>query len=194
MSVGDVFKLAISQTFTGVDDIICTLHYRQELVVIGNEAQDLANQWATDVLPLYRLMLSSRILVRLLEVRPVSPATATYDATINLSGLDSSGDICPLPSAPKVSWRTGIVGRSFKGLIYLPPPAEVNQDAGNLTSGYQTAMSNWAAINMQLLVLGLPQWQQVIYSPTLNVSTPVNAFIVRGNMGSQDRRRQGVGS
>jgi len=194
MAVGDVFKMALELTFTGNDQIVNTFHYRQELPVIGNAAEDLGNQWLTDVFPTYQLFLSNRIVLALITIRPVPPALETADITVGVSGLHGAGDIVPLSDSPIVSWRTGLVGRSRRGRVYLPPPQESVQDAGNLSLPYITLIDNWASINLQLLELGIPQWQQVVYSPTINISTPITAWIVNNNMGDQRRRRQGVGS
>lgn len=194
MAIGDVFKLSLEMTFTGTDQIVNTFHYRQEAVVIGNPAEDLANQWVNDVFPTYRLFLSDRIVLQVVTVRPIPPATNMADAIVGLNGQHGSGDIVPLSDAPIVTWRTGQVGRSRRGRTYLPPPQESVQDGGSINSTYKGLITDWADVNMQLLELAVVQWQQVIWSETLAEATPVTTYIVRDIMGDQRRRRQGVGS
>jgi hypothetical protein len=201
MAQGDIFKLSIVSTFTGNDQIVNNLHYVQLAAVTDPPAQDLADRFLSDVIPSYLNLLSTRIVVQLLEVRQVLGGLGSYDLTVGDNGNLSSDDIVPLQSAPLISWRTGLAGRAHRGRTFLPPIPEGNQDAGNLDTSYKNLMGSFAAV-ARLINDGVADvWQLCIFSTELDgeprvppVGTPVTSWIIRDNMGSQRRRRQGVGS
>lgn len=201
MAIGDVFKLSIVSTFTGNDQIVNNLHYKQLAVPTDPPAQALADLFLAEAMPAYLNLLSTRITVQLLEVRQVLGGEGSYDLTVDDNGNLSSDDIVPLTSAPIISWRTGLIGRAHRGRTFLPAIPEGNQDAGNLDTSYKTLMGSFAA-SARVLDDGTDEiFQLCIFSTELDgaprvppVGTLVTSWIIRDNMGSQRRRRQGVGS
>lgn len=196
MAIGDFYKMTLRMTFTGVDTIVNTFHYRQDTIpIFDTPSNDLAEAWLEEVWPTYKAFLSARIVLQVIEVRPVDPAGDFWDESVGENGTGGSGDIVPLTSAPLVTWRTGLIGRTNRGRVYLPPPPEANQDGGSLTSGYKTAIQDWAALNFHIpSSLTHAEWTQVIHNPEgANTNPEVTGFIVRDIMGVQRRRKQGVG-
>jgi hypothetical protein len=201
MAVGDVYRLGVVSSFTGFDQMVNVFHYEQLADGAFPGAQELCLQWEADALPAYLDLLSTRITVQILEARQVLGGAESFDLGIGVNGELSSDDIVPLTSAPIISWRTGLAGRSFRGRTYLPPVPEGNQDAGNLDSAYSDLMDAFAAAN-RLLINGVTEEFQLVVFSTVEdgsprvppIATPVTSWVVRDNMGSQRRRRQGVGS
>lgn len=203
MAENSVYRLAVENTFTGNDQIINVFHYKQ--VAVGGAqpgATELGDEWIADVLPAYRALLSGRITVLGLTIREVT-GTEEAEFTVNQNGLlESAADITPLQTAPLISWRTGVAGRSFRGRTYLPPIPETHQDAGNLNSTYVGLMEDFAeaakvienAVTVDLFQLGI--WSTVEdNAPRVPpVFTPVTAYVIRSVTGGQNRRRQGRGS
>lgn len=193
MAVGDIYRLAVRSTYNNIDDIVNVLHYRQELVVVGNPAEDLANQWATDLMTLYTALFPGAISVTDITVRPIPPATEFFDLSLTPQAGAQPGQVLPLFSAPIITWRSDFIGRSKRGRSYLPPLSESFQDAGTIDAAVIAGMDNYAIAAMQLLELGIPQWQLVVYSATLGSAVPVTGHVSRPLLGSQRRRKQGVG-
>lgn len=193
MAVGQVYRLAVRSTFNNVDDIINVHHYRQELVVIGNPAEDLANQWASDLALLYRGLFGGGVSLTDVSVRPVPPATEFFDLNLGSQAGLLAGQTLPLPNAPIITWRTALIGRRNRGRTFFPPPTENEQDGGSISATLISALQDYADGAIQLLELGVPQWQMVVHSEVGGTDNPVTSYVVRTLMGSQRRRKQGVG-
>lgn len=193
MAVGQVYRIAARSTFNNVDDIVNVWHYRQELVVIGNPAEDLANQWATDLTLLYRGLFGGGVAITDLSVRPIAPATEFFDLNLGAQAGTLAGQTLPLPNAPIITWRSDLIGRRNRGRTFFPPPTENEQDGGSISAALITALTNFGDAAMQLLELGVPQWQMVVHSEVGGTDVPVTSFVVRSIMGTQRRRKQGVG-
>lgn len=193
MAVGQVYRLAVRSTYNNVDDMINVFHYRQELVVIGNPAEDLANQWVSDVMTTYQGVISGSVTIAEVNVRPVPPATEFFDLALTGIVGSLSGEALPLMNAGIITWRTALIGRRNRGRSYLPVGSENLQNAGSWLPAYIANMDAFAVANMQLLELGVPQWQLVIHSEVGGTDTPVIDHVSRPLIGTQRRRKQGVG-
>lgn len=202
MAIGDVYKLSVVGNFGLGQTFVNTFHYRQENFVLGAEAEDLANQWLTDVMPLYLPLLMSSSVVQTIEVRQVTGDPLTgFDLPVVQPGT-IAGEQLPPQSAPLISWRTSVLGRRNRGRSYLPAPSEGTQTAGSLSAGYIATAEAFAVGVKQLLVLAVLQWQFVIYGKacpdcdpvrTENI-IPVTSHIIRADIATQRRRRVGTGS
>lgn len=205
MATGDTYRLAIQSNFTGVDQIVNVFHYRQTADggAEPNKALACILAWGVTAEASYLDLLSARITLELFQAKGVDGSTEEAELGVTLNGTGGSGDIVPLTSSPIISWRTGQAGRRKRGRSYLPPAEEANQDAGNLTSGAITELEAFAAAALLVDTGEGDEFELVIFSPenltaspprSGTIITPVTAAIVRSNMGTQRRRRQGVGS
>lgn len=194
MAVGDIYRLSVRSQYLDTNDFVNVFHYRQELVVIGDPAEDLANQWVNDVSDAYNDCLPQNIHVKQISVRPVAGIVSGFDVDVDQAGGQGTGDIVAFTSAPIITWRTGFTGRSRRGRSYLPPPVETAQANGIMTGPALTGMDNFAEAAIQLLELAVVQWQMVVWSATLQEAFPVTSWVSRPLMGTMRKRRQGVGS
>lgn len=205
MATGDTYKLAIQSNFTGTDQIVNVFHYRQtdDSGVLVNKALACIVAWQNSAMAEYLANLSSRITLELLQCRGVDGSTEEAEQTASDNGTGGAGDIVPLQNAPVISWRTGQSGRRRRGRTYMPPIEESLQDAGNLSVTQIGRMEAFAAVAPLITTGAGDDFEMVIFSPAAptatppragTIITPVTAAIAQGVIGSQRRRRQGVGS
>lgn len=193
MAVNQIYRLAVQSTVNFADDIVNVFHYRQVLSMIGNPAEELANQWVTDVLPSYRNVIPAAIAIQTVQVRPIPPATEFFDLTLPTTLGTLAGETLPLTSAPIITWKSDFIGRSKRGRSYMPPITESHQDTGVLGAGIKTLLNTFAVAAKLLPPGGSEQWQLVIYSRTLDSAVDVTAHIVRDFLATMRSRKQGVG-
>lgn len=199
MAIGDVFKLAVVNSFNG--DMINTFHYEQLTEAGGNPAEALATAFVTEALPAYQTYLSDRIVTTVIEVRQVLNGAASFDVTLNENGDAPTGDLVPQWTGPIISWRTGFAGRSFRGRTYLPPCSEADQDAGEISAVLRTQVISVANALIGFETVGNGNWGLGIFSTVTNgaprptpIFTPVTGFVVPTTMGTVQRRKPGRGS
>lgn len=194
MAIGDFYKLSIVGTFGLGQQFVNTLHYRQELITLGDPSETLANQFNDQVITGYSQIISANDVVNTIEVRQLtgSPLGA-FDLAVDVQGSDA-GDALPPQNAPLVSWRTGLVGRANRGRIYLPAPVEDTQTQGQLSTAYKAAAQNVADSMIEVGDLVSTFWQLVIFHQTSLTGTPVVSAIIRNDIATQRRRRVGTGS
>lgn len=194
MAVGDIYRLSVRSQYADVNDFVNVFHYRQEIVLLVDPSQALAEKWEADILDIYNDLLPQNIHVKQISVRPVAGIVSGFDIDLDSAGGQGTGDIVAFTSAPIITWRTGFTGRSRRGRSYLPPPVETAQANGIMSGPALTGMDNFAAAAIQLTLVGVVQWQMVVWSATLAEAFPVTSHASRPLMGTQRKRRQGVGS
>ena len=205
MSTGDTYKLAVQSNFTGTDQIVNVFHYRQtqDTGLTSNKALALILAWQNSCQAEYLANLSSRMTLELFQARGVDGSTEEAEVNSTDNGTGGAGDLVPLQSAPVISWRTGQAGRRKRGRTYMPPIEEALQDAGNLNATQIGRMEDFAAVALEIATSDGDEFEMVIYSPEDLSATPprpntlitkVTASIAQSVIGSQRRRRQGVGS
>lgn len=82
--------------------------------------------------------------VKFRQWNPLSPTETQYSADLPISGVVTTEDPLPPQSSLLISLRTGNIGRSYRGRMYLPPVAEALTaervaDATALAAAKQTA-------------------------------------------------------
>jgi hypothetical protein len=205
MSNGDVYRLAIQSTFTGVDQIVNVFHYQQTASggVVTNKALSCINAWINSTEGPYLACLSERISLVSYVCKGVNGSIEEAEINSTEVGTGGGADLLPLSDSPVISWRTGQSGRRRRGRTYMPPPEEVNQDAGKITIGYTNILEAYAASAMEIATTDGDEFVMVIYSPEAldaepprpgTLITTVTGAIVQTVLGAQTRRRQGRGS
>lgn len=127
-------------------------------------------------------------------VSPVGPIIGTV------------ADVNPLPpqSAAVVSFQTAVKGSTgvfaAAGRMYLPGIPQNGQISGFLQAGFQTALTNWAALLGSAFILDgtAYQWNVVSITPgskpaTVRAVNPVMSLTINNVVRSQRRREFGVG-
>lgn len=195
MSIGDHYRLAVESTFGG-DTYVNIFHYSQYLAnnpPTSPNAQGVIYYWnqtptGSIVLNNYKLCIPFVVTVARLFCINQSDPSDFAELTVNASGGDGAGEICPPQCTTVTTWRTGNPGRSFRGRTFLGPIREGRNTSGVIDANIKTAI--------QALWLNHEYWfngsnspyRHVIYSRKLNVWTPTTSYIVRDVIGTQRRR------
>lgn len=116
----------------------------------------------------------------------------TFGATFPLGTAGgSAGESVALRSAPVVSKRTELRGRSFRGRMFLMAPLEADQSNGVLTGTYRTEIDTFMATLLSVTdaTTGLV-FNANVWSETLLTSTQISSFLLRRTMGGQRKRQK----
>jgi hypothetical protein len=202
MAVNDIFKLAFLHTqpaTTGTS--VTTLHYRQTeqvTALVGNLlVQDVIDAWQNSAQPEYLDSLPDVTTLNVIQVRGITNPEFGTDQAVSQSGNVVSGGLGIISprSAPVVSLRTGLIGRSFRGRSFLMSPTENETVNGAMSVNLQSVIDDYynAALQITGPVSG-NVYRMTIFSKTLSteeslVDNLVTNFIIRVNVGSQRKRR-----
>lgn len=152
MAVGpriDRWLTILIRGVTGSENWENVLAYRSDHN-IGDDAQlyQIAAAFTENVLPIYASFMSntSYIVSLLLRTNYVTGVNyeVVYPLTPPLQGGVSS-DAAPQNAAPVISWRTGAVGRSFRGRSFIAGLADSAATNSVLTSGALSGLAQIAA-------------------------------------------------
>lgn len=195
MAVGDLYRLAVIGKLGMGQMFVSVLHYQQMATEGGVGARELAEAFEREALDAYCAQIPSAYLVTQLEARQVTGGEEAFDLPVVAAGV-GVGDPLPPQVCTLISWRTGFVGRKNHGRTYLPAPVEAAQVSGNLTSEVIGAYNDVAAALMTLEREGGAgtQFSLSVYHRDDGTFTPVQSYIVRGQLATQRRRRVGTGS
>jgi hypothetical protein len=103
-----------------------------------------------------------------------------------ISGVGASGDVLPYSTQGLMRLRTGVFvnGREMRGRLFLPAPAEVDNDSGFPLSSYQTSM---AAAGNALVADAGTNWS--ILSRRYAALTTISSVSVKNNWAVLRSRR-----
>jgi len=195
--IGDIFKLSvICNNIADGSDYVNVHHFRQETPLVDlDPGTDLVNAWEATIPALYTPLMSNITALTQAEVRQIGLPTYIYARTLTGYVGDNTDNMLPPTTAPLISWRTGLAGRSYRGRTYMFPTTEVHQERGVVAASYSGAWEDWA--NAMLTIgdgVTSAQYILTIYSPTLNDDTPVQSFLLRGILARMKNRQIGEGS
>jgi hypothetical protein len=207
MAVNDVTKLAFIHSMVGADgDIIVTHHYRQTQAGSANygvaeAVEALVDFWQAIAQQDWLFSQSDRLVLESIQARSITDPTIGFDRAVG-----AAGDLPPvglgttsLRVAPVVSLRTGLIGRSFRGRNFLPPPNETDIENGALEASLVALIDEYydtARILTDSFIPTATLWQMTIYSPTLSevagvpVDNLVTTHLTRGIAGTQRGRQR----
>jgi hypothetical protein len=166
--------------------------------LVGNLlVQDVIDAWQNSAQPEYLASLSDVTDLEVIQVRGITNPEFGTDQSVSLAGEVVSGGLGIISprSAPVVSLRTGLIGRSFRGRSFLMSPNENETVNGALSVNLQSVIDDYynAALQITGPVSG-NVYRMTIFSKTLSteeslVDNLVTNFIIRVNVGSQRKRR-----
>lgn len=192
MAIGDIYRVSIVGTVGNVQ-IVNTFHIRQVSGLIGTIEGDVKSVWETSVETSYLQLKPTTYNINRLAVLKVSPGTPEGgEETLSGSG-GKTGDILPFQDACVLSIRTGIPGRRYRGRMYIGPIVEGDQASGILTAGFLTSAAAFVTA-MQGAFGSTDQFQWMVWSDTGGFANPVTNVLIRDLLGTQRRRRPGVGA
>lgn len=123
-----------------------------------------------------------------IQITKLDGVTASTDFLTG-SGAQYTGDgdtDLILQGSQVVTLRTGLIGRSHRGRIYLPWIGGGNQISGVINAGDTViAQAGWTAFHGGMTTAGLPP---VVVSRVLNASFPVTSITVQPFLKTQRRR------
>jgi len=196
MALGDIWRLTLKGVI-GADDNQNVLHYR----VVGGggtqpeDAESLADAWATDALNEYLACLSVVYQIQTLSVRGVTHPTFGFDRTVTGNGT-ITGEVAPTQTSALINYRTAQFGRSFQGKQYLPALAESAVSNGSITPTEVALIDTYVAAQLLIVSTTLPltTFALGVYSRELLQINNVTTHFVSSFAATQRRRRPGVGS
>lgn len=198
MAAGDIYKVAVvsAGSFAGQTGVF-TMHYKQDtLFLTDNAAQALAESMEQKLTAELPAVMSVAGLANTIQVRGITQPTHGFDLSIAIAG-GVPGEMLPPQDTAVVRWHTGLVGRSFRGRVFLPFSSEGVQTSGVWSTAYLTSLQNFGDAMLTLFdtVTGLVPWFSLqVFSKTLNIATPVISASVNSIVKTQRRRSLGVGS
>lgn len=198
MALNDVFRLSVVGSNQGISELVNVHYYQQISAGAGVTGADLVEAWVAAALPSFLTTFSSACFVSGFEVRNMTQPEFGVDVAVDpIENGERTGQMLPPQNAPVISWRTGLIGRRRRGRSYGWPGSEDDQNAGQMNTAWQTSLALYAAAAIE--VANLATYHKVIYSdqPDLDpplLVTPVTNAVIDVILGSQRRRRPGVGS
>lgn len=197
MAIGDVWRFLIGG-IGGPDNhqFSNTLHYRQENDLIFDEVyDDLVEAWKLATEVQYLACFSSAYAVQVYKVRGVTTPLIGGDVGTTLLNGTRTGDQMPGQMSAYINFRTGMIGRQYRGGIHLPPFTDSDFVSGAFTSGFNTDVNNFIA---QALSIGDNVTTSVytlgVYSKGPSGFTPVTSGYLSLIPGALDSRKPGRGS
>lgn len=193
MAVGEIYRLAVRNSGVNVSgEVVNVFHFRQvDPSPTGNGASNIVNQFNTNLIPEYTACFSSSVQTLGYSARNLTTVTEGFDFTRGTPapGL-ILGDMSPPQIATLIQWKTGLVGRSYRGRTYMPPPGEAAiNSAGALDA---TIIANLGVFATQLMTIPATAqyagFQLVIWSEKLLLATLVASFSIEGGVRTQRKR------
>jgi hypothetical protein len=201
VATDDVYEVAIVGAQTG-SLIVSTLHYRTFAGGVGTKQQEmlaLAEAVLNEIIPSMAALCVDTLIWDTIRVRDVHDDTLGVDRSISGAGALSSEGM-PKQIAALILWRTGFIGRSNQGRLYLPAISEAWWDGEAWVSGFLTAVTAFAGEVTAVAIADFPDpgndfaFDQVVYSKLNDVARNVISFGLSPQPATQRRRKSGVGS
>jgi len=164
--------------------------------------RDVAKAWIETAAQSYLNLLWSQATLKTIEVRNLSDPLYVYTENI-----DEPGELFSLNnegvsgrSAPVVSFRTGLAGRSYRGRAFLMPVPEGWQEDGRLVPAMLALEQDYLDDIRQIKPPGILEntYQHTVYSGSLSeiagvvVDNLVTEAFPQPLLGSQRHRRRKV--
>ena len=141
----DFYRLVAEiNTNTATNLVINGWTFQQQGDLTTKEAgESLIDAFQANVQTAYRGLFHSNFLVVAYHVRGLTDPTYGFDKdAVNLAGT-LTGSVLPSQVSSVASWRTGLIGRRFRGRTYLPPANEESLTDGLFAGSYRTNVINW---------------------------------------------------
>lgn len=157
-------------------------------------AQAIASHSIFTVAGPLRTLMSARLAVTTVRIEAIADGEVVQVAEVDGLNLNGTGVMTKVPQTALVlSLLTGRPGRSYRGRMYWPAcGATIDATTGRL-SGPTTAQVAEAyddlVVELGMASLSSTSMVPVVFSPTLNVVTPVTQVSVGDVLDTQRRRR-----
>lgn len=197
MASGDIYRLAVVGKGPQNQELVNTFHYQEGAFgVFVDPGAALVQSFEDNTEAFFVGPLSTQCSVVAYSVRGITVPTYGYDKILEtpVPGGSSGQTVAPMNSVV-ISWRTGLIGRSYRGRSYLWPITESQTDAGVVSSAILTDVGVLVDKLMFLpATLFGPAFNLVLWSPTRSDFNLITSGIVRPDLCTQRRRKSGVGA
>lgn len=155
--------------------------------------QGLADSWATDLSAAHTssgldAVQPTNVALGAVRVRDLRVANQPeFEAGVGSAGVNVS-ELLPRQAGVRVTARTPLAGRSFRGGPTIPGFAEDQNDAGGRISASASAAA-LAFVDAIRTAATNRGHQLAIGSPLLGTSQPITGTVVRDNVWDTQRRR-----
>lgn len=196
MALNDIYRVTVG-TYWGFQVGLNVTHWRVSIIV-GAQPGDpiIAAAFDAGFAGVYKTLMHAQATYYGVRVQKIEPQPVLFPAvSANNSGIGTAGAAgLPSQNSGLVTFRTPYAGRSFRGRLYMPFPAEQdNVDAtGRPTNGYITNLNALANFYRTPLVAQLAGNSVTLELGVRGRSIPsfivVNAHVVRPFWATQRRR------
>lgn len=196
-AIGNVYRLSCIGDYNATNLAIITLHFK--CIGSGAEVASLCSGVRANLLYPSAGELDSTFYwrqINALTVNKTPPEGESYTTGFPIQGSLVSGEALPYMCAAVVKIATGYAGRSYRGRNYFPGLSETGQADSTIASAVKTLLQGCYDDLLALYGAGGTDanWQWVVWSQKLSAGTTVTDAIVRDLIGTQRRRRPGVGA
>ena len=207
MAYNDILRLRIYATFQTAQ-VVNVMHFVSQDATGIDTPQDLANDFATNMLATLRGRANSGVNYQYVEVQKIVPfAGGPATATFGSPSTGTVGSVCVSATLCEVlSIYSERGGRRGRGRIYLPPASSTTTEAGagvwlttqtTRTQAFATALGN-----RYITATPTPRWYLGVWSRASGPLFPpwttsqfarATGLVVRNTIRTQRRRQLGVG-
>ncbi len=192
MALNDVYQASIIFSHPQADGpVVNVVHYRLDLIITPRNEESYCGQLSGEIVTLAVAGIIPSLTANweLEEVVCFNLNQPQFQASTpsGVTGSNVSPNDLPIRSAPLISKRTGLRGRSFRGRMYLPSITEESQQAGEIIPAEIVILDAYGASLINIVTAGdLNQFNLEVYSPTLStpptiiVATPVATMTTNG--------------
>lgn len=198
MALNDVLELAVIGSTAAGGELVNVYHYIQTTGVGDNPGVNLIDGWVANVSGDYADIIAPTVSITGFRVRNKTQPTFGTDYTLPSPILGTlTGHALPPQTAAVISWRTGLIGRRFRGRTYVWPATEDVQNEGQWGVGYVSALTAFGSSALTFTQAGFG-YTLCVYSENSEtpgvIATVVQSVVVDQYARSQRRRQVGVGS
>lgn len=187
-------KVCFSFLLRSVPVSFC-LHVRAPGAVGQTDVDTIAALMTNWWIDTFRLLFSSDLVLQAVIATDVSQQPAVQATAVPGTGAagDAAFDALPNNVASVTSLRTGFIGRSYRGRVYIPGLVASSIVDNQISTGQQSGLfAAWQALNTLIVNAGY-EWIVASYQldnvkRTTAVGTPVETIIVNRRVDTQRRR------
>lgn len=193
-AINEIYEMR-AYTLMGGQAGINVLHFRVAAFA-GSGASDvqIADAWNQAIAATLKACMSSTASFRGVGVRRLKPTLSVETFSILNQGSGGvAGDPLPKQITGISTLRTLTPGRRGRGRIYVPFPAESQNDADQTpTAAYLVVLFNYTSVAIASLLAGINPntntLESIVYNRASGTGIPITSFTARDKWATQRRR------
>lgn len=196
MATGDVYYVKMKFADTDeVKEFVPGFHVRQDGVSFDSAAiaEACRDMWNADAPVALKSFYPANIELQAIlirRVKPLEPVEQVITTSLPVAGT-AGGDGGDPQASLLVSFRTPYIGRSYRGRMYLPSPAEGKVESGGvLLDADAQDIADQISVRLSTLSDVGQLTPVVVWSPTLDDAFDVTRYLVDKRIRTQRRRQR----